>query len=322
MRFEQNLLDADPRFIDPAASNFQLQPDSPAWKLGFQRIPIETIGLYASKDRPLDLPSGRAASPSDVAVIVDRNDTAVAGPAFSFPRVPAPVRNDAAAGIVPVLIDGRRDSNGADLGSLVDGAVPGDEDQPGRNFFFAAGTDGGRILMDLGRAIDLQQVNTYSWHAGPRGPQVYVLHASSGQAGGFDPRPPRDKDPAACGWTTLARIDARSKDSDAGGQYGVSVRASGASGGSLGTFRYLLFEISRTEDRDPFGNTFFSEIDVVERGGPALERIAATHRPESGTRSKPRAERTPSSSTRRKHRISPSGPGESWRRWCGNGIRS
>ena len=28
--------------------------------------------------------------------------------------------------------------------------------------------------------------------------------------------------------------------------------------------RYLLFDISRTESRDPFGNTFYSEIDVID----------------------------------------------------------
>ena len=39
--------------------------------------------------------------------------------------------------------------------------------------------------------------------------------------------------------------------------------------GALGRFRYLLFDIRRTEDRDPFGNTFYSEIDVIDANGPA-----------------------------------------------------
>jgi hypothetical protein len=51
VRFQDNLLDTDPRFLDAGAGNFQLRADSPAWKLGFQRIPIERIGLYASPDR-------------------------------------------------------------------------------------------------------------------------------------------------------------------------------------------------------------------------------------------------------------------------------
>jgi hypothetical protein len=51
VKFEDNLLDADPRFVDAAAGNFQLRDDSPAWKLGFKRIPIDKIGLYPSEDR-------------------------------------------------------------------------------------------------------------------------------------------------------------------------------------------------------------------------------------------------------------------------------
>jgi hypothetical protein len=37
----------------------------------------------------------------------------------------------------------------------------------------------------------------------------------------------------------------------------------GDSAGTLGSFRYLLFEISATESDDPFGNTFYREIDVI-----------------------------------------------------------
>lgn len=49
--FTDNLTDQDPQFVDAAHLNFQLREDSPAWKLGFQRIPIEKIGLYASDER-------------------------------------------------------------------------------------------------------------------------------------------------------------------------------------------------------------------------------------------------------------------------------
>ncbi len=42
---EDNLTTKEPGFIDPANRNFQLKDDSPAYKLGFKRIPIEKIGL-------------------------------------------------------------------------------------------------------------------------------------------------------------------------------------------------------------------------------------------------------------------------------------
>jgi len=42
--FRDNLLDQDPHFVDPARLNFQLRADSPAYRLGFKRIPVEKIG--------------------------------------------------------------------------------------------------------------------------------------------------------------------------------------------------------------------------------------------------------------------------------------
>jgi hypothetical protein len=51
IKFQDNLLDQDPLFVDAAHGNFQLQDASPAFKRGFQRIPCEKIGLYRSDDR-------------------------------------------------------------------------------------------------------------------------------------------------------------------------------------------------------------------------------------------------------------------------------
>ncbi len=49
--FKDNLLETDPRLKDAARGNFQLLDDSPAFKLGFQRIPFDQIGVYPSEDR-------------------------------------------------------------------------------------------------------------------------------------------------------------------------------------------------------------------------------------------------------------------------------
>ena len=64
VKFENNLLDQDPQFVDAAKLNFQLREDSPAWKLGFQRIPIE-------QDRPGRQPRPRLPA-GEAAVIGDR----------------------------------------------------------------------------------------------------------------------------------------------------------------------------------------------------------------------------------------------------------
>ena len=45
-----NLVDQDPRFVNREGLNFQLKDDSPAYNLGFDRIPIEKIGRYAVQE--------------------------------------------------------------------------------------------------------------------------------------------------------------------------------------------------------------------------------------------------------------------------------
>ena len=47
-----NLTEGDPCFVDSAHENYQLRDDSPAYALGFVRIPAEKIGLVADAYRP------------------------------------------------------------------------------------------------------------------------------------------------------------------------------------------------------------------------------------------------------------------------------
>jgi hypothetical protein len=203
-----------------------------------------------------------AAAQAEVRVISDRNEGKTATEKFKFKGIASPSRTDAAANASFLVIDGRRDVNGRTARALHDGRLPANGDQPGANFFFGQGTKGGRILVDLGQATAVRQVNTYSWHGGPRGPQVYRLYAAEGSVKSFNAKPTRGVVPEKVGWKLLASVDTRPKKGELGGQYATSI--SDSSGGVLGTFRYLLFDVSRTESDDPFGNTFFSEIDVSD----------------------------------------------------------
>jgi len=212
-------------------------------------------------------------------VVWERNTNETAGAGFVFKGVPAPSSSDAASKAVIAIVDGRRDGNGGNLDKLTDGRMPTDQDQPRENFFFAQNTDGGRLLLDLGKVIEVKQVNTYSWHPNTRGPQVYTLYAADGKAEGFVERPTRPADPAAAGWTLAAKVDTRSKEGPDGGQYAVSISNPD---GLLGSYRYLLFDISRTEGEDPFGNTFYSEIDVVDPSAPIVAAVAEQPQPQGG----------------------------------------
>jgi hypothetical protein len=190
-----------------------------------------------------------------------------ASASFKVKNVPAPSKNDAATQATWTLVDSQRDGNGGELSRLHDGRLPREEDQPAENFFFRAGSDGGRIQLDCGRKLLIQQINTYSWHGGSRGPQVYTVYASDGDAAAFQAGPKRGTDPESCGWKLLAKVDTRPKNGRPGGQHAASVSEST---GNIGSYRFLLFDISRTDSEDPFGNTFFSEIDVVEAGSPVI----------------------------------------------------
>jgi hypothetical protein len=218
-----------------------------------------------------------------VKVVVDHNDNAGASEEWKFKEVPSPVRNDAASKAKFTLVDGHRDENGGDLSVLNDGKVPTEQDQPGRNFFFAQAQDGGRLALDLGTVIDIEQVNTHSWHPDTRGPQVYRLYAADGSARDFDPQPRKGTDPAKCGWEPIATVDTRPRTGEGGGQYGVSIVST--SGRTLGRYRYLLFDMSPTETDDPFGNTFYSEIDVIDAAGPKVLEAAASPVAEAISRS-------------------------------------
>jgi len=200
---------------------------------------------------------------AQIKVTVDHNSVAAATAAFKFKRVPSPVKDDAAAGARLLLVEGELDSSGAELAALTDGVLPADEDQPDKNLFFNAGTGGGRLRLDLGSLIEIFQVNSYSWHSNTRAPQVYKLWVSDGLDPKFNAEPKASIDPTTCGWRLVTIVDTRPQPGEEeGGQYGVSIADAS---GSLGKYRYLLLDCYVAETADEYGNTFYSEIDVVAK---------------------------------------------------------
>jgi hypothetical protein len=191
-------------------------------------------------------------------IVFDHNPNSVANREFKFKRLASPSKDDAASRARLTLIDGDLDQGSADLAALIDGRLPRDEDEPAANVFFRAGSSGGRFRMDFGSRIEIAQVNTYSWHPNSRGPQLYKLYAADGSDPNFNLDPKRGVDPASCGWKLIALVSTLSERGEDGGQYAASVS-------DLGKHRYLLFDVYVTELYDNWGNTFYSEIDVISK---------------------------------------------------------
>jgi len=191
-------------------------------------------------------------------VVFDHNPNSTANRNFKFKNIASPSKDDAATSAKLTLIDGDLDGGSAELAALTDGRLPRDEDEPGSNVYFRAGSSGGRFRMDFSSPIDIAQVNSYSWHPNSRGPQLYKLYAADGSDPKFNLDPKRGVDPASCGWKLIALVSTISDRGEDGGQYAASVT-------EVGKYRYLLFDIYVTELYDNWGNTFYSEIDVIRK---------------------------------------------------------
>jgi hypothetical protein len=205
---------------------------------------------------------GNSKPVGNLKIEVERNDNSDATPEFKFTRIPAPSPNDAATSATFSLITGGQDGSNWRLRQLHDGILPGGPDAPDFNFFFGDGSYGGRVLVDLNQPMDIQQINSYSWHVSDRAPQLYKLYAHEALPDGSNLESVGNQDPATLGWKLLANVDTRPKSGPRGGQYGVSISSPN---GIIGHYRYLLFDCRRTEDTDRWGNTFYSEIDVIAK---------------------------------------------------------
>ncbi len=209
-----------------------------------------------------------AASPvqAETQVKVARNvDTATS--AFQFESVPRPRAGDSANAGEWSIVDGQLDANSGPLQRLSDGIVPRSADQPHENVFFNAGSEGGRIGLDLKQQVQIDHIASYSWHPAERAPQVYTLYGSNGDADKFEANPKRPIDPTSVGWTRIADVDTRPTDGGGvGGQYGVNISDNRA---ALSSYRYLMWDVRATQEGSRFGHTFFSEIDIVDASAPS-----------------------------------------------------
>src|SRR5262245_47329810 len=74
---------------------------------------------------------------------------------FKFKRLPSPRKDDAASKATITMIEGVLDGGSGELSALTDGVLPTNSDDPGANFYFNAGSMGGRFRMDFGKPLDI-----------------------------------------------------------------------------------------------------------------------------------------------------------------------
>ena len=223
-------------------------------------------GSYGFLDRTLELMNWHAPG---VAVVMEKLPADRASPAFAFKTIPTISKDDAGQNAVFSIVDGRKADFGGEVRILNDGLGPRHDQDELLMCTFQPGSVEGRIKADLGKTIAVEQINSYAWFKdGQRWAQVYRVYGSDGSRPGFNPEPKIGTDPAACGWSLIAAVDTRetrggtSLRDDDRGQSGVSIRSEA---GPIGKYRYLLFVTFATETHNAWGQTFWSEIDVVGR---------------------------------------------------------
>jgi hypothetical protein len=186
---------------------------------------------------------------------------------FRFPTISPPSKEDIAdqakGGARITVPQGKLrtpSSSTPNSSVLIDGRGQTKQDSPRESLFFENGRYGS-LLMDLGRAVSIRKINSYSWHQHNRikdhrvrAYQGYVLYGFAGES------PPSaetvaDRD---SGWVRIARVNSDqffqvNQKLDRPAQQACSIFASK---GELGKYRYLLWDVKAP--------TFFGEIDVYE----------------------------------------------------------
>lgn len=175
---------------------------------------------------------------------------------YLFNNIPVNTASDLANGILPLIVGSVPAASGGAV-KLTDGVGAVLPDDPANNFFWNDNSPLPLVIsFDLGSIKAIGRVNSYSWHHGNgvRAAQDYNLYGSTGTAIGFNPA-----NLASPGWTLLTHVDSEVPGGQGAnaGQQGVSVSDTT---GLLGNFRYVGFGVNAPFG---FGNTFYSEIDIV-----------------------------------------------------------
>lgn len=183
---------------------------------------------------------------------------------FKFPSIESPSNDDyadASYGNVKMIpLDSTPHSNSGSLDILLNGRAQTQQDSP-RESYFCLLPQQHSFVIDLGKAIDIAKVNSFTWHQHKfikehrhRAQQRFTLFAYAGDEVPIIAPTKENHN----GWQRIARVNSDNffrvkEDLDRPAQQATSITGSK---GSIGYYRYLLIQ------SHPF--TFFGEIDVYQ----------------------------------------------------------
>ena len=247
---------------------------------GLSRVEVtsgEVVVHVVGERTPQHLQRGDALSvEAGSAQVIARIESGDETPAFRFPTIEPPSDRDYADArqghAVMRLVRGELrkapfPSGSGALEVLLDGRAQSGKDAPRESVFLEDGTSGW-LQMDLGSAVSITKINTYSWHQAlkaadnrVRAVQQFVLYGFAGDA-----PPAITADRVSAGWVPIARVNTDEafqiiERTDRPAQQACSISSSR---GTLGRYRYLLWHVqpSRATISNNLNNTFYGEFDV------------------------------------------------------------
>jgi hypothetical protein len=203
--------------------------------------------------------------------VLIRIESGDGSPAFRFPSIESPTDTDYAdfsQGVAHArLLQGYPAAESAPISNLLDGAGQTHADSA-KESVFLANNDDGLVLLDLGQKVSVTKVNTYSWHRNPlsendcvRATQKFTLYGFS-----EDTLPSTEGLLENHGWEFIGSVNTDDYFGVSDSQLRPEQQASSitAASGSLGRFRYLLWQVRPTQTGPTSAdyNTFFGEFDV------------------------------------------------------------
>lgn len=222
--------------------------------------------------------------------IMTRIESGDETPAFRFPTIEPPSNQDyadrsrghATVRVVRGQLKGGVGASGP-VSVLLDGHGQSVDDSSDESAFFRDDPDGGgsAFLVDLGQAVAIAKINSYSWHQNTtyeehrhRAVQKYTLYAFAGDA-----LPPTDGNLEEAGWERLARVNTDDyfhvdEPLRRPAQQACSITSAR---GTIGRYRYLLWEVEPTVGsyikgaHDKRYGTFYGEFDVYVSDSPQAD---------------------------------------------------